>query len=152
MRADGAPAEVTVARVIAFGSGSLARSASSNQRSNWRSGSASACTSDSPARMYSWRRSAMFIRRFYRRGRGRKPTSEGNAAVLPLKIVDTRVLLRHLHVTAAPRRGNRDKISTVSNPSTSRSSKARQRRNRDGEKESEEGRQEAQAKCRLHEA
>jgi upstream activation factor subunit UAF30 len=29
------------------------------------------------------------------------------------------VLLRHLHVTAAPWRGNRDKISTVSNPSTS---------------------------------
>ena len=40
MRADGAPAGVTVARVIAFGSGSPARSASSNQRSNWRIGSA----------------------------------------------------------------------------------------------------------------
>src|SRR5215212_5552906 len=108
MRADGAPAEVTVARVIAFGSGSLARRESSNQRSNCSSGLASACASDSPARMYSWRRSAIFIRGFYRRRRGRKPTAEGKQGDFPLKIVDTRVLLRHLHVTAAPRRGNRD--------------------------------------------
>src|SRR3954471_21101906 len=75
--------------------------------------------------MYSWRRSAMFIRRFYRRGRGRKPTSEGNAAVLPLKIVDTRVLLRHLHVTAAPRRGNRERFRETVRRPTDRSSKAR---------------------------
>src|SRR5687767_1170274 len=61
MRADGAPSRVTVARVIALGRGSLARSASSNQRSNWRNGSCSAAVSDRPARMYSCRRSANFM-------------------------------------------------------------------------------------------
>src|SRR3954470_22505921 len=61
MRADGAPCGVTVARVMALGSGSLARKASSIQRSNWRNGSRSAWVSERPARMYSCRRSANFM-------------------------------------------------------------------------------------------
>jgi len=51
----------TVASVIALASGSRAASASWNQRSNCANGSASASASARPARMYSWRRSAMFI-------------------------------------------------------------------------------------------
>ncbi len=45
MRADGWPSAPTVASVIALGSGSLAVTASSNQRLNWAIGSAA--TSDS---------------------------------------------------------------------------------------------------------
>ena len=56
----------TVASVMALASGSFAASASLNQRSNCAKGSASASASASPARMYSCRRSAMFMcGRFY---------------------------------------------------------------------------------------
>src|SRR3954470_20639538 len=61
MRAEGAPCGVTVASVMALGSGSLARSASSNHSSNWRNGSRSAWVSDRPSRIYSCRRSANFM-------------------------------------------------------------------------------------------
>ena len=48
MRASGAPSALTVASVIALGSGRPARTASSSQRSKRRSGSAPACSSERP--------------------------------------------------------------------------------------------------------
>src|SRR6185503_9394684 len=101
MRAEGAPAAVTVARVMALGSGRLARTASSNQRSNCRIGSGSACDSDRPERMYSWRRSAIFMRKILRGCVAQIRLPRGNRRNFPLKIVDTRLLIRHLLVTAA---------------------------------------------------
>src|SRR6185503_5911598 len=143
MRAEGAPAAVTVARVMALGSGRLARTASSNQRSNCRIGSGSACDSDRPERMYSWRRSAIFMREILRGCVAQIRLPRGNGRDFPLKIVDTRMLIRHLLVTAARVAGEPGpKFKTYS---------VVQRRNRDGEEESEESGQEAQAECRFHE-
>src|SRR3954470_219921 len=128
MRAVGAPPAPAVASVIALGRGNFARSASSNQRSNWRSGSESACASARPARMYSWRSAAMFMRGFY----VAKNHFRGKTAFFPRKVVDTPLWIRHLHVTAAAQAENPDRTTyTV------------QRRNRDGEEEGEEGWQEA---------
>src|SRR5437763_8516518 len=60
MRALGAPCASTVASVIAVGSASCAVIASWSQDWNWRSGSGSTSFSESEARWYSRRRSAMF--------------------------------------------------------------------------------------------
>src|SRR5262245_60715900 len=57
MRADGRPSGVAVARVMAFDSTTLAASACSNRRLNWRIGSASRSRSSRPASEYSRRRS-----------------------------------------------------------------------------------------------
>src|SRR5205823_1900857 len=50
IRAAGRPSALTVASVIALGSGTRAATASSNQRANWRSGSRSTSRSSSEAR------------------------------------------------------------------------------------------------------
>src|SRR3954447_2497333 len=66
MRASGAPPALTVASVIALGSGRAARTASSSQALKRRSGSAPASCSERPERMYSCRSWATFIgTRFY---------------------------------------------------------------------------------------
>src|SRR3712207_2559712 len=61
MRASGAPSGVTVARVIAFGSGSPAFTASPSQALKSCNGSEPACASVRPERMYSCRSSATFM-------------------------------------------------------------------------------------------
>src|SRR5690606_33943146 len=59
----GSPSGVTVASVIALGSGRPACTASRSHRSNWRRGSASISASESPERMYSCRMAATFMPR-----------------------------------------------------------------------------------------
>src|SRR5688572_19466507 len=71
MRASGVPCGVTVASVIALGSGSAAFTASSSHAEKSRSGSAPASASDRPERMYSCRSSATFMDSgFYDYGHG----------------------------------------------------------------------------------
>src|SRR5436305_461683 len=127
MRADGAPPASTVASVMAFASGTPAPTASSNQRSNWASGSRATSASERPARMYSWRRSAIFIEGFY----GRKYNAEGNRRVFPLKVVDTLAVIRHLLDHRSIRRGLPDR--------SSQQISERSEEKLDGEEESEEG-------------
>src|ERR1044071_8706515 len=136
MRASGAPSALTVASVIAFGSGRPARTASSSQALKKRRGSVPACASERPERLYFCRSWATFtgmpILCKCRSRRGWIRTAERARRIFPLKIVDIgppyRASSRHPRPVAA-----------TTHPVTP----TNQRRNRDGEKEGEEERQEA---------